>query len=318
MGKTPSSLARRQGSWLAALAAALSLALACFHLHQAWRPLAVAFASVPSPLSSRQVARPKNAAVTMRAALKPGDAVMVIGMNSPGWPTSKIAASMLNSLGYRARPVVSKATDQWAAFADSGIKGYVFGSSEPLPACSGLVLANEIGCPADKLVACVRGLAALGQLSRVALLSRPCVSGQAEVEAEVVEACERAGAEWTIVQTGNLRGGGPASRSKHSCGQEIYDAVQERGVLGPTAGIEEELFDLKQRGLRVGAVAGFGLGPFSFQVPATSRILAASALVESLSLPEAANQIIGTASSEAEEEPSSADWHAAFRALKES
>lgn len=278
--------------------------------------IAVSLASGSSAFTSALASarNMRQSKVARAAALQPGDTVMVIGLTSGGWPTAKIVTSMLRGFGYNVRPVILKAQEEANVFGGSGIKAYVFGSSEALPACAGLVFADELESKSEKLVACVRGLAAIGPLSRVALLSRPCIDGFRSLEAEMMEVCKTSGAEWTVVQAGQLRGGGPSYKSPYQCGQEVYDAMIGTG-FGSTGGWEEEIFDIQQRGLKGGGtsdVAGFGLGPLTLQVPATNRMLAAAALVESLGLDEARNKRIGVASAEGDA-PSSNDWASAFR-----
>jgi len=253
------------------------------------------------------------------AALQAGDTVMVLG---GGGPLAEITVSMLRGLEYVPRPVCNaRFVDEWKS---RGVEAYVFGGPEPMPASAGLLCASEGPVQPEVVTACIRRLADTGPLSRVGLLSTlprgggmlglfgdsPAAKRNA-AEAEVLEACARAGAEWTVVRVGRLRGGGAGSGSIHSLPRSFYDNFGDT-LLGPTAGMEEELFDMKQRGLQVGDVDG---GPLSLDVPTTGRIVAATALSGSLGSAEAAGKRIGIASKEAEEEPSEDDWAAAFRSL---
>eukprot|EP00930_Biecheleria_cincta_P020663 TRINITY_DN15489_c0_g2_i1.p1 TRINITY_DN15489_c0_g2~~TRINITY_DN15489_c0_g2_i1.p1 ORF type:complete len:303 (+),score=49.59 TRINITY_DN15489_c0_g2_i1:91-999(+) len=255
-----------------------------------------------------RAARPR---IVRHAVAASGEEVMVVGLMSQGWATAKIVASLSQSLGYISRPVISNAVNEEEAFGTSGVKGYVFGGPEPLPKCTALVLADEFPSQPDKLVACVRGLAAVGSLKRVALLSRPYLQGSSETEAKVIEACSTVGVEWAVVQVGKLRGGGPATGAPHCVGKELYDLISANGLA---AAVEEEIFDLQKRGFRVAdASAGFSFGNSAFFVPETSRMVAAAALASSLSSPAAAGKKLSLVSDVSKHWPDEAVFESAWR-----
>lgn len=268
--------------------------------------------------SFRMAGQPRAKSITMRA-LKPGDSVMVVGLVSKGWPTSKIAVSMLRSLGYKVWAVVGKSSD--VEMLSEGVEGYVFGAGEPLPAVDGLVIADEVPLKPEVITAFVRRLSDSGQLSRVALMSRPVIDNFEQANVALKAACDSAGIEWTLVHVGSLRGGGPATKSPHCTDDRVYGVWE--GLLG-TGTLEEESFDLTDRGLQVGDVTPIVFGPFSTKVAPTSRLLAASALAESLCLDEAAGKTIGVSSKKEDESsaksfvfqtPTAAEWATAFRSL---
>jgi len=251
--------------------------------------------------------------------LTAGDTVLVLG---GGGPLAQITVSMLRGLGYIPRPACNeKLVDMWK---DQGVAAYVFGGAEPLPAAAGLLCASEAPVQPQVVCACVRRLAQSGPLSRVSLLSAlprgggltglfgdSPVAKRDAAEAEVLEACTDAGVEWTVVRVGRLRGGGTGTGSVHCLPRAFYDSFAEDGLLGPTAGMEEEIFDLQRRGLRLGDVDG---GPLGLDVPTAGRVLAATALSSSLGLAEAAGKRLGVASEVAEKGPSEDEWVSAFRA----
>jgi len=249
------------------------------------------------------------------AALKPGDEVMVHGR---GGPVEFIVVSMLRELGYVPRPLCSKAA--MGLYEEKGVKGHVFGGSEPMPAVTGLVFADEDLQP-EVAGALVRKLAQSGPLSRVAMLSNHRYAGgfnglfsggteRDELEAATRKVCEDAGAEWTVVRTGTLRGGGPKTYSAHCLPESFYSSFGDT-ALGPTAGIDEEYYDLTSRGIQVGDIAGGFLG--NIGVPQTNRIAVGMALAGSLALDEAAGNIFGITSTESKESFNmDFDWAAAI------
>lgn len=253
---------------------------------------------------------------TAASALRQGDTVAVYGGGSP---IELIVVSLLLELGYTPRPLCSKAVPD--LYTSMGVEGHILSSDGPLAAAGGLVLADE-GPRSGLLAELVRRLAAGGPLSRVALLSNSKYTGgfsglfsgaseREEAESSVKEACEAVAAEWTVVRSGRLRGGGPKVQSAHSLPQAFYDSFEDT-VLGPTAGLDEEVFDLVQRGIRVGEVGGGFFGHVG--VPQTNRLAAAMALTSSLALAEAARSTIGVASTESSESfKTDFDWAAAFR-----
>lgn len=241
-----------------------------------------------------------------REALSQGDAVMVVGLVSKSWPTTKIAISMLKEKGYVLRPVVAKATDMEEVLGP-GIEGYVFGSGEAMPSVKALVIADEAPTKPEVVTAFVRRLADSGPLSRVTMLARPNGEKWEAAVGALKSACEAAGVEWSVVDVGRLRGGGSGTLSKHALGSIVYDVGG--GLLG-TDELEEESFDISNRGMDVGDVSFVSFGPFGSKPPDTNRLLAAAALVESLALDEAAGGTIGLISPKVEfdQARSRGDW----------
>lgn len=235
----------------------------------------------------------------------------------------EIVVRMLKGAGYIPRPACNqKFVEMWK---NEGVDAYVFGGPEPIPAVAGLLCASEVPLQPEVVTACVRRLADSGPLSRVALLSlaprgagltglfgESPIEKRDAAEAEVVEACSKVGAEWTVVRAGRLRGGGTGTDSPYCLPRSFYETLKEDGLLGPTAGMEEEIFDIQQRGLRVGSVDG---GPLGLDVPTTGRVLAAAALSSALGSAEARGKRIGVASAEAKGAPGEEEWAAAFQAL---
>lgn len=249
--------------------------------------------------------------------MQAGDTVLVLG---GGGPLPEITVKMLKGTGYIPRPACNQKFVQ--VWKDEGVDAYVFGGSEPLPAAAGLVCSSEAPLQPEVVAACVRRLADSGSLSRVALLSvQPRGGGltglfgdspvakRNSIEDEILEVCAKVGVEWTVVRVGKLRGGGTGTDSPYCLPRSFYDSIGD-GLLGPTGGMEEEIFDFQQRGLRVGDVDG---GPLGLDVPTTGRVTAATALVSSLGSAEAAGRRIGVASAEATVAPSEDEWAAAFR-----
>jgi hypothetical protein len=231
-----------------------------------------------------------------REALKKGDAVMVVGLVSKAWPTAKIVTSMLKEQEYEVRPVVAKNVNVEEVIGP-GIEGYVFGAGEEMPAVSGLVIADEMPTKPEVVTAFVRKLASVGPLSRVVMMSKQ--SGE-EWEAAVdalKSTAEAAGVEWSIVNVGKLRGGGSQTLSKHSAGSVVYEVGG--GLLGVDE-LEEESFDLTNRGMEVGDVSVQQFGIFSTKMPDTNRLLAADALAQSLSMDEPVGRSIGILSPKVE------------------
>jgi len=215
--------------------------------------------------------------------------VLLVGLVSKAWPTTKIALSMLKEKDYAVRPVVSASTNKEEVLGP-GVDGYVFGGGEALPAVSGLVIGDEAPTKPEVVTAFIRRLADAGPLSRVTMLARPNGEEWEAAVAALKSTCEAAGIEWSVVNVGRLRGGGPQTLSPHSVGEFVYDVGG--GLLG-TDELEEESFDITNRGMEIGDVSYTSFGPFSTKAPDTNRLLAAAALVESLSLDEAAGRSIG-------------------------
>mmetsp|Transcript_74531 Transcript_74531/g.207082 ORF Transcript_74531/g.207082 Transcript_74531/m.207082 type:complete len:329 (-) Transcript_74531:18-1004(-) len=310
---------RVAGRIVARCVISVALSVAALYVCSSW--LFVGFLSVegkthPWPrVSRRTIAEKPHGQACAKSSLEPGDVVVVGGAVGA---TGQIVVSMLKSSGYIPRPLINQGMGNLPIF-DDDVEAYVVGGGEPLPAAAGLVIADEVGLQGNLIAGFVRQLSKIGPLTRVALLTgkKPgnpvmkFLQGGAEAEAkratEVATrtACADAGVACSVIQTGELRGGGHASGSPHCLGptyyQQVFDSVQS---------LEEELYDTQQKGFRFGAVDG---GPFDS--PQTSRLIAAAALVECLGVPAAANRTVGVVSVEAKEWPTKDQWLTAFMGL---
>jgi len=265
------------------------------------------------------------ATVARRASLEAGDTILVAGAVSP---TGMIVTSMLKGLGYDVRPVLTKTMDPFAIWG-MPIRGFVPGGGEPTPAAAGLVVADEKFLQTDLVVAFVKQIGKMGNLKRVTFLSAERARsplenmfGNTEEEERraredaTLSACKEVGAECTVVRTGVLRGGGSKSDCPYNLGQEVY-----MRIIDSVSSIEEELFDLNQRGAEVTDAATstvteggkFG-GPFG-KKSETARTTAAAAVAEAFSAESAADKVVDVVSVEGTESLSSAKWADAYSSV---